>query len=192
MSEKKVSINELENAINGKFENIISKEWIGIDVKIKRVIGVSDMIRFVRRVVDTTYEDDSEFMPEATEFAFKSCLVEFFTNLRMPSNAEKQYDIIYGTDIVDVILDVVSDSQIRDIRAAIKEHISHRNHVDALASAMKISELTNKVEAMVDSFGNMFDGISGEDIKNIAKSVVNNKIDEEKLVSAFVDSKDSK
>ena len=73
----KIDIATLTNVVRNNYDNIISDNWNGINVVIKHVISLKEMLTFVDSVVKTCFsESDGMYMPEIKDFAIKKCILE--------------------------------------------------------------------------------------------------------------------
>lgn len=118
--------------------------WNGIWVHVKRAIGLMECTVLIDDVLrNSTIQDGSLFMPELIDFALRAHIVEAYTDLVLPEQVEAKYDLLYLTDLFDVVSGVISKAQLDSIINAINT-LSNRVLVGRngrwLASEYKRSE----------------------------------------------------
>lgn len=182
---KKVSVNELEKAMQGEareFEMI----YQGMPYTVRRSIPVEAMLQFVRDVVEPCFLDDGTYLPEIQGFAFRCALLEYYTNIRLPQDIDKRAEIVYGTEVVDSVISVASAAQIDELRLAIEMKIDHMLNTDITYTRNKLNEA---IEALTRSQAQMADVVSGLDTEIVSgalKALSGGQFDEEKVVKAIV------
>ena len=157
-------------------------DWHGERLTVRRLLSFAEAATFVSLVVaDCFSENKDEYHPEAKEFSVARCMIYFYTNLRLPTDVEKQYDLIYGTDILEVVAQYADNEQGSMIRNAIDERI------DVILDANRelIQREMAKLSDTIDQFSSIFDGVRKEDIEAITKAAANG-IDEGKIMQAFL------
>ena len=113
--EQRVSINTFEKLAKDNFADQDTVQWLGVDVVIKHTIPLRDVLQFTKDIVDTTFMEDGTFVPEISDFAVKSGMVEYYSNLTLPENLEKQYELIYKTGVSDMIYEHINQRQLDEI-----------------------------------------------------------------------------
>lgn len=184
---KKISATAFTKATNDNYSPTITVEWNGLNIVIKRNLNISEMAAFVDGVVTACFSDKNDgFTPEFKEFVIDAIMVELYTNIDMPGDLSDRYDVIYRSGITQLIMENIDTWQYEDIRSAIEAKIKNINDANISSFNKQVSELYHAVENIESQMSSVFEGINANDIKNIAGAISGGKIDEEKLVKAYV------
>lgn len=187
---KKISVNAFEEAVNEQYEPIRTVEWNGISIVVKHTLTLHDMLAFVNSVVTNCFSDnDAAYMPEIKDFATRSCIIEYYTNISLPTNVEKRYDLLYHSSILDAIMPNVDQPQFNSMIRAIEEKTSHIAQANIEAVTKQMNELYASFDNMQKQLNEAFSGIDKEAISGIAEAFIGGKFDEEKIVNAVLNSK---
>lgn len=190
---KRISINELDKAIaesqTNREDNVITESWFGIDVTITRSIGLKSMMEFVDEVVDGCFSKDGEFIPEVIDFLIKNSLITRYTNITLPSNIERKYEIIYNTTLIEFLFNHINLEQYKEIYTSIATKIDYMCDNNTAANQKKIDELISAFENLNNQMVNMFSDISSNDVAKLIGAVGSGKFDENKIVEAYINQK---
>ena len=125
----KVAVDTLNTL--AKFENDEVAVEIGkvedavITMTVKRFITMRDFDRFVSEMKHSQFTDDNEFKPQFNSIVFDIALCEYYTNLNLPSEIEKAYEVVQRLDLKRKILNVIEHTeQYNDLINCINE--AHR------------------------------------------------------------------
>lgn len=190
---KKVSINVIEKVLKEEFapQSLTSANWRGIDVEIKNTLSLVDMVSFVEDVVDSCFYEDRGFMPELLDFAIRNGLITRYTNISIPSNLEKRYEILYETDIVDFVERYVDERQYKEIQIAIRRKVDFISATEVSGIHRQLTQVVSLFEDVQKNAEGVFKDLSGDDLSKLIKAVAGNKLDEKKLVDAVIDRKEA-
>lgn len=186
---KEISINTVEKCMADELKNEpVTVEWRGQDLVIKRRLGVSDLIRLVDEVTRNCFTDDGAYLPEAYAFILKHCMISYYTNIRLPKDVERRYEVVNAVykDIAQTVLSVIDKDQFDEMMEAIEKKVS------ALADARTQSALAEieKAGAVLRELGQrmseLFGGVSPEEVQGIAQALGNGSVDESKLMDAYL------
>ena len=191
---KKISINALEKCVKeAAGEPIVTKEWRGINVNIKVRLGLKEMMTFVDGVVKTCFtEDDNQYTPEVLDFAIRSSVLEMYANFTLPTNIEKQYELVYGCDMYETILETIDRSQFDAMLRAIDEKIAHIAASNIEAVTRQVNDVYASLNALEERLSAVFQGIDNDAITGLVGAMADGKFDEEKLVQAYLETKNGK
>lgn len=187
--EKKVTIGEFKNVMKENFENIITIDWHGVEVQVKKTISLVEMMSFVNEVVESCFDDEGDYMPEIMDFSIKSNILTRYANFTMPDNLGARYTMIYVSDAIHAVYSLIDADQINEILAAIDRKINFLCSSDIAMARNQLKNIVVKFDEMHDQFGEIFDGLSTEDLSNMFRATSNNSIDEVELVKAFLEQK---
>lgn len=186
---KRISINALEKAVKEnttfKTENV---SWNGLEFQVKNQLDLTEMRVFVSSVARACFSAaNASYNPEMKDFAIRSIVIELYTNLNLPSNLDRLYNILYGSDLVFAVYEHIDRRQFDVMMHAIDERIDAL--VDANISTVnrQIDLLQNAMSELGEKFTDMFDGVEAGDIHKLLGAVAaNGGFDEEKVVNAVL------
>lgn len=186
---KKISINALEKCIERKPE-IVNIEWNGLDITIKTRLSFEEMMAFVDGVAESCFAADTKaFIPVAKDFVIGCLVIEMYSNLTLPQNANKKYEIVSGCDVVDVILENVDKAQFDNIVKSINEKIRYLIEENLAQATIKTNDLLYSVSDIESKVGDLVSKITPDDMRTLITSISNGKLDEGKLMEAYLESK---
>lgn len=182
---KMISVNAFEKAAAVE-PAVETFEWNGLQIEIKKRIGLQDVIDFAKSVASACFADDTgEYMPEVRDFAIKTYIIEKYTNIRLPSNTKTMYDLLYSCDIVPFVMDKIDTAQLEEIVDAIDDRIGMTARANVENLNKQVGELQKVVEDIAENMGALFDGIDGDTMNALVGAMANGKFDEGKLVTEY-------
>jgi len=178
-----------------KFEKVVSKDNVVVipldgvedtNIEITKSISLQNMIEFVENVAESCVDMESgEFTPQVRDFAIKRELLTKYANFTMPNNIEKQYDFIYGSSVVDIVIQNINQLQFQEIISSIDRKIKFMLDCVTSISASNTVKLLNKLDSIAEQNTAMFDSLQGEDISTVFSNInAIANMDEEKLARA--------
>ena len=188
MSEvNKITPELLEQVTADVYMPVATDNWNGLELEVRRYISFSEMLEFVEFVTDMCFTSDNTYMPEVRDYAIRVFVISRYTNIELPEDTDKRYELLYGTDIMRAVLQLVDAQQINEIVAAIDTKINYITETNIEAFQRQVQNLTN----IVNEFGQTFEGmLKDSDPEVLAKfidAVANNGMDEEKLVKTYME-----
>ena len=139
MSENKINIDEFKAAINAISTPDAVVEWHGIEMTIKRLLSLEEMLTFVNDVVSSCFEEKTgEYIPEIKDFAIRCSIMESYAGFVLPSDLSEKYSMIYNSDIVSFIVKHIDKNQFESILSSIDDKIEHQaqNNIEAINKQM--------------------------------------------------------
>lgn len=187
---KNISINAFETAVNSFYVPTSVVEWNGLTISIKKHLSLSDVAKFVDICTRACFDTDTNvFAPEIKDVAIRSCIVGFYTNITLPQNVEKQYELFYCSGIVEFVTDYIDDHQLNAIKAAINRKVDHIAAANIEYMYKQMNDFDNAINVIQDKMAEMFEGVDADDIKNVIGALSNGAIDEDKLVKAYIENR---
>lgn len=184
---KKISIAKLDKVMKEQFPNDRTIEWHGLDISIKHTLSVRDMLRFVADVVNSCFDEKTgTYSPEIKELMIRRGVLTEYANFNLPDKVEHLYELVYGTSAYDVVINDINQSQIRDIRIAIDDKLEHLKTINAERISMRLDEMANVLDGLVNSAQELFGTINKEDLAAVVKNLSEANISEESLLKAVV------
>lgn len=171
--------------MNEKFPNEKSIDWNGVGIKVQRTIGISDMMDFVRSVVDSCF-DEGMYLPELLDFAFRVNVVKKFTDISLPAGSERQYALLYRTDIYTRVLAEVDGDQFRAICDAVEAKIEYECDIQRRDLKEQVDRMISSLGGVADSAMTLFGGVSSEDIASLVRVIGEGRFEDDRLGEAAV------
>ena len=182
----KVSVATIEKVMKERFAGEPKTfDWYGVEIEHKENIPMEYAVTFVNNVVDTCFDKDGNYIPEFKDFLIRSFTVQMYSNVRLPQDLKKQYDILYNSDLYNVLIQHVDIVQYDTLLMAIDEKLEYRRNADVMTMRMTLNNLI----AQFQNFGEQLNQVEIEDVKNIAEAINGVDLDEEKFVDAILNRK---
>ena len=138
---KKISINAFEEAVNSQYNPTEVVEWRGLKIVVKHALSLKENLTFVDSVVKSCFgKEDGAYMPEVKDFAVRSCIIEHYTNITLPSNLDKRYELLYGSDLLEAIMPNINQLQFNALMRAIESKTEYLAKSNIEASTRAINE----------------------------------------------------
>lgn len=185
---KKLSVSKIDEGIkNNLFE--VKKDWNGNEIIIKKFVGYETMLDIVNKTVDACFDRNGNYLPEMRDMAFREQVISGYSNAAIPSPISHKYDILYMSGIYEIVLCEIDSNQLNSIKDAIYEKTEYRADVNVQRIYSKIEEVTGTLQTMAKEMVDVFNGITREDVQTIMNAIANGKIDEGKIVEAYMKNK---
>lgn len=185
---KKISISFMDKVLKAQGENnIVVEQWHGEEVKIKRTVGMMDMIAFTDNVAECCFMEDGAYHPELREFLFRCNVLTRYANFSLPENVEHKFALVYGTDAYDFVAQHVDERQLNMLDAAIYEKLAYLCDTNAAGLEKRMTEAVSAFEALQDKIADLFGDITSGDMAKIASAMANGQFSEERLVKAYTE-----
>lgn len=180
MDKNKVLLSELMSEVEANYEPAEVFHWHGSDIEVKKFLSPEEAKAFVEKVVDSCFDEDGSYDPGFYNFILRICTLAIYTNIELDADLTAQYALVYETDIFDYVTRTAVDWQylVEDCERKIK-YRAHSN-VEVVENELKT------LESIFKQAGDVLSGISQEDIKAIISSVADGKVNEEKMVKAYI------
>lgn len=187
--EKRISINKLESTMTSPVVSVPMKGVDGVDIIIRRTLPLNDVLQFVANVVSSCIDEETgTYTPEVVPFAIKANVLTYYANFSLPSNVEKQYDLIYNTTAVKQVMDHINMIQYEEIVDAIDEKIAYVCSMMTTAAVQQVNAIAQRMEDFANKSEELFSNVTGEDMANLMRNLSSvGKVDERSLVRAVFD-----
>jgi len=189
-----------EKLINAPESFKISYEINGeqFDITVKSRLGLDESIKFIYDVVSTVVnEDESNISYAVKDFSTKINTLAMLTDICIPDDLKVQFDLVYGTDILDTILNTSSF----DIRSynilldSIDKQIAYEERkmqnqfkVQMESYIEQIKSEAEEVIGVFEKFGKAFSKVDPEQTAKLVANLAKIKnLDQNKLAKAFID-----
>lgn len=184
---KKISINALDKVKAECYTSTKVVEWHGLEVNIKPTLSIAEMVEFVMQVTQSCFDrNNATFTPEFKDFAIRTCILEKYTNFTLPNKVEHMYELLYCTDVIDLVLPHVNHQQFNEMISAINDKVAHmaQSNIEAIHSQM--TNLYSAFENLQKNVENWFAGMNPDDFKGLLNSLANEEITEEGIIKAYM------
>lgn len=113
-----------------------------INISIKKYLSMYEFNKFVEEIAHSQFTDNNDFKPQFNSIVFDVALCEYYTNLNLPNEIEKAYELVQRLNLKRKILDVIEHTtQYIDLINCIQEAHSfvrsERTGLNGLFSALK-------------------------------------------------------
>lgn len=191
-TEKKISIATFDKIAKAQAKEVITKQWVDAEIRIRPVLPFGDMLAFVDDVVKSCFQSGLGYLPEVLEFVVKCNVLTRYANFSLPDNLEHRYAIVYGTDAVDVVLGEINQTQFDEITNAIENKLDYLCNSNIAELEKQVHKLEDTFETLAKQVDEVFSGVSKEDIGKLMGAMANGSMSEEKLVEAYMKEKYAK
>ena len=189
-TEKKVSVNMFEKIMKEHFTPVVTVRWHEAELTVKRSLSLVEMLKFAQSVAESCFDETRGFVPELADFVVRSNILEMYGNFRLPEELEKRYELLYNTDAVETVTANVNRQQLQELVDAIDRKIRYLCDTRVNELSARFREIAQAMEAMSKSAGEVFEGVTADDLKKLIGAVgENGKIDEERIVKAVLEQK---
>ena len=184
---KKISITTFDKIMRNTYTPVETVEWNGVVITIRKSLPLRDALTFVDTVAKSCFNSEtSEYLPEIKVFAIKCCVLEMYANFALPSNVEHKYDLVYNTDAFDTVIEHINMRQLNEIVDAISEKVDNIARANIETINKQMNDIYRAFDGLQNQFTKMFAGITSEDMSGFVQAVSEGKLDEEKLVKAYM------
>lgn len=188
--ENKVSAKELFGSLSD--QNIVTATLGNIEIQVKRVLSLQESLAFIEGVVDSCIDyENGNYLPESYDFAVKTAILEFYTNIDVPEDIVSQYELVYSTSVVDAVYGKINSFQFTDNLRAIDKKIDFYVQLICSTVSSKVDDVVQKIDAFASSTSKIFDGINPEQMSAVINNLSVLKANEEAVVQAILNSQNS-
>ena len=166
-----VSINKLEKYCkqNSPKEVALSFTMDGgeeLSCVVKTRLSLEETLQFIEEVVsESVSPEDMMIVPIAKDYVFKKCILTYYGNFTMPTNATRAYEMVMAcADIIDAIESKIDGHQLGIIYQCIHERVEFEKQKMVSGSEYQANVLMGKSREMTDKMETAFGGVSGEQI----------------------------
>lgn len=164
-------------------ENETVIEWGGYEICITRTITLPKMLEFVANAAESCFGDDGSFIPEIMDFAVKSNIISMYTNIKLPKDLKRQYELLYMTNLCEEVVKQINNQQITEILNSVASKVKYNadSRVNqAHAEIRKIAEGFAETKERLDILTGFF---SDADIRAVVEKFAN--MDEKTFVREY-------
>ena len=170
---KQISINQWEKLLEDRTVNIPldEKDPEGTQIEIHTTLPFGDVISFISDVVELSFaEDTGEYLPEVYDYLIRRGIIAYYTNLRLPKDMDKQYELLLYTNVFGRVFDQINKDQFQQILVAIDKKIDN----------IKASQLS-LAKTVRNSLGMILEAVGG--LSELDPEKVNEAVESLKTIS---------
>lgn len=181
---------KLNNIIKNIKPECVDCEWEGIKFKTKTYLSIEDSIRFSKTIVDICFTGDTrEYTPELMSFAVNVATVLVYTDIVLPESVEDKYKVVMLTDLYPTICDKINHAQHEYLILSAEERIEHKLNIDVEFVKEQVDMLYHEAQTLFNKISEVFSDFSSDDFKTMLTAISEHKIDEGKIMEAYLSSK---
>ena len=115
-----IKLNKIINTIDMKPKVV---DWHGLQLEVRPIITAKEYMSLVHSIVDDCKAPDEGCAVELVDFAIKANIIATYTNVELPNDLQDLYNVVYASDLYDIVCTVVKQSQIEAIYRAVNLYI---------------------------------------------------------------------
>lgn len=182
-----IAFEEMDKMMDTEFQIVDKVDFHGLNLEVRRLIPYELECGIVQRVSDACFNPETgEWMPEVEDFAKKLSVIAASTNLEIPADAEDQYRLVYQSDLWSVMESHLDEEQMLDITLSIERRVSERLITNRKKFEAQFEEAAKQIGEIGRTIGEMFSGITPDEMSGIIRALGDGTLDEEKLVREVV------
>ena len=183
---KKLSIAAIDRAIKEEYVNDVVCDFHGNEFVVHRFISLETMVKFVNEVVEGCFDDESgKYLPEIRDLITKHSLLHYYAEVNIPTDFNHFYEIVYKTDLLDIVRKNIDRAQYEDILNAIDAKIDERIYTNEQKFNSAMEGAISTINSMAEQLESVLKDVTPEDVRSII-SAVSEGVDEAKLVDAVI------
>lgn len=184
---KKIGSKALNKVLKDGFcDSATIVNWYDLDIECKKFLCFDDAISFSNHICDLCFLESGEYVPEMFDFALRSCVVEYYTNVSLPNNIDKRYEIVYGTDLYYTIYNKVDFAQLDELINCAFKRVSRRLELDKEDIKNRLNVLIEKFDDIADEISSVYENVDSDTMNSIANVAANlENMTEESVIRAY-------
>ncbi len=116
---KKVPASTIHDAARmsaGKYKKVV---WRTTSIDVAYCLGARRFLDVYRAIIKDSTSPDGECMLPLIDFSIRINVISAYTNVVMPDTVEDLFDVVYGSDLYDVVVKNANTSQINALINAV-------------------------------------------------------------------------
>ncbi len=146
-----------------------------VEIEVRTMLPLSEARDLVDLVVGAAFTEDESgtmiYSDLMQQYAWNLAILTYFTNIKPDLGAERLYTIIYKTDLIKKVFDIVSPHQISDLMSAISREVRHVANMTVNTQAVRTSELMDKIDTMMSAMTVSINGLQGFDAEQLHEAI---------------------
>ena len=193
--EKKISINAFEEAA-GNQESTSVVTWNGLDITVRRRIAYKDLMSAGIVATEACFDQGGEYVPEAKDVSIRLIVLALYTNLTIPTNIDKRYEMACFSGVFEAILPAIDRYQYDRLVEAVEERIRIRTNAAVDAVVRQANSVAEAVQTLSEKFEEQFSTLLGditpEEMNLVIRGIAEGQVNEEKVANVYKETQRSK
>ena len=170
--------------------DVVVVEYNGRNIEVKPLLSLDEMMSLVNCVVNSCFDEDGKYIPEARDYVTRYTILRIYTNIELSRDDDESYRFVYDCDdLISDIMSVVDESQFRAIDRAISDKIVSLVDFHANEANARVEKLYGILSNTVEQFTDIFGDITEEDIQKAINAISESGIDTDKFVETYMKQK---
>lgn len=186
--DKNINFDDIMKSVDPK--SVTHMDCGGTTVDVKSTVSFAEASKFVETVADLCFDSSGDYIPQVYDVAVAYAIIDTYTSIETPTDITALADVVYRSNIIENIRQYIDDNQIENLLEAVAKKIEYKIAVNASVATNKIEELISQVENAEKMLEQVASGLGGEDISKLMSAVADGKIDEKKLMEAYLGRKE--
>lgn len=186
--DKNISFDKLTKSVDP--ETVTHMDYCGDTIDVKSTISFADASKFVEMVADLCFDKDGDYIPQVYDIAVAYAIIDTYTSIETPTDISSLADVVNRSDIIENIRQYIDGAQIKGLLEAVEKKIEYKIAVNTSAAMNKTNDIINKIEEAEKMLEQVASGLGGEEVTKLVSAIADGKIDEKKLMEAYLGKKE--
>lgn len=143
-----------------------------IELQVLPYLTFEEAMTFVNDVASSVIDEKKmEYTPEAYEFAIRLKVMEIYCGIRVPSKLDKAYEVLFGTNIFDSVMDAINITQYNQMIEAIYNRVEYYKSMMTAVAGDKVRKMMDEVTKMMEDGERVLQQASELDLGNLVQMV---------------------
>ena len=141
-------------------------------VIVKPHLSFSEAMGFVDSVINLTFDEEGNYYSVFADFALRRYTILYYTNMTLPDDMSKQYELLYGTHVYDVIAENIDNEQRYHILDAVNRQMRFEEQKILSSARAEVNNAVEQISKLADryeAFMETAQKLAGPDLFDLAK-----------------------
>lgn len=141
-------------------------------VIVKPHLSFSEAMDFVDSVINLTFDEEGNYYSVFADFALRRYTILYYTNMTLPDDMSKQYELLYGTHVYDVIAENINNEQRYHILDAVNRQMRFEEQKILSSARAEVNNAVEQISKLADryeAFMETAQKLAGPDLFDLAK-----------------------
>ena len=184
MARKKnsVSVSAFDDAAKQQRVNVNVIEWNGLSIEVKYTLSLAEAVSFVDAVTNGCFNSETgEYSSIAKPFAMRMAVISFYTNITMPNDYEKRYEMVDEDGLYESVVEAVNHEQFSDLVDVINDRINYLVRAQIATFSKDVNTLLEQFGKLSDSIGSVASSMTEDDMKTMINAFGKMSLNNEQL-----------
>ena len=145
-------------------------------VIVKPHLSFSEAMDFVDSVINLTFDEEGNYYSVFADFALRRYTILYYTNMTLPDDMSKQYELLYGAHVYDVIAENINNEQRYHILDAVNRQMRFEEQKILSSARAEVNNAVEQISKLADryeAFMETAQKLAGPDLFDLAKRLQN-------------------